>query len=127
MAQLKNAEKEILDKVSVEQIANDVYSITSIFTIGNPGLAPSIDHLEMGGRVVAVRITLWQNGGSHPNRDLQPPQKHYDSEELAARDGMDVNADVSWHVHSYYEYDGKTLTPLKIDLFEEGGFAWSGW
>jgi hypothetical protein len=69
---------------------------------------------------------LYQSGGATINQE-NAQIKHFDTEAQALSAGMDVNADVSWLVGSTFEITAQGYSEVLIDLWDEGGFRWTGW
>ena len=114
----------VLAEASQDYISSYLYDLESIFTIGEPRPVFITLYL-LDGKTVALTLSLLQSGGE--SEEGAPPKKHYETSEEAKKAGLNVKADVEWQVHSYFEWNGKTWKTLKIDIYDEGGFSWSGW
>jgi len=122
---LLKMKNDIVDSVGTEPIDNDVWNMEMIFTIG-PIEIGSVEKFYIESELVAVNIWLYQSGGATINQE-NAQIKHFDTEAQALSAGMDVNADVSWQVGSTFEITTQGYSEVLIDLWDEGGFRWTGW
>ncbi|MCY4644665.1 MAG: hypothetical protein OXB88_08620 [Bacteriovoracales bacterium] len=118
--------QRVLEEVGRDNIDNTVGE--GRFTVGEPH-PESVGLFKIDGTLVAIGLNMIQEGGE--TRSLRPTGKdHYathDEAKAALGKDYEPNADVSWSVHSYFELDGWRWKELDLDIFDEGGFSWSGY
>lgn len=117
--------KFILEQASDEAIYNDVDNMDIIVTIGKPELI-GLNIYKIDSTTVGYQFSFYQSGGATKD-DSTAKQKHFDSEEDAIKAGIDINADVNWQLHSMVEIEGDTVKEINLDIWNEGGWSWSGW
>lgn len=123
--EVRLAEKYTLKNVSTEAIEQELFNIEGAVVIGDPK-ATWVNIYKIENKIVAYQIGLIQSGGATKNgRD--PEQKYYENEEEALQAGIDVNADVSWSAAPMVEVKNNTVIEIELDVYNEGGFHWSGW
>jgi hypothetical protein len=125
-AAVEEMSRHVLAQVSRDAIEDSLLELKSIFAIGDP-YPGFVQIYEERGQPIALAITVVQNGGATKDRRTSPPKKHYPTKASALAAGLDADADVSWQVSSYFEWNGREWHTLKLDIFDEGGFSWSGW
>lgn len=115
----------LLNNLSTEAIEQGVWAQESIFLISEPEVSYVSIHM-ISGKTVALTVDMYQNGGATFD-GTEPPKKYYSSESEAQRFGLDINADVSWSSRSFLNFDSANISEIEFDVYNEGGFSWSGW
>lgn len=122
---IAKASKYVLNNVSDEGIYNDVDNMETIVTIGGPQLF-GLNIYKLEGQVIGYQLSFYQEGGDTIDGSA-PSKKHFDTEEEATAAGIDIGADVNWQVHSMVEIIDGMVLELNLDIWNEGGWSWSGW
>lgn len=122
---IKEGNRFILNNASDEAIYNDVDNMDMIVTIGEPGLF-SLYIYKIQDQIIGYQFSFYQAGGA--TKDESSPEKtHYDTLEEAQAAGIDTNADVNWQLHSMVEIQDGKVKEINLDIWNEGGWSWSGW
>ena len=125
---LKNiqiASQYILKNVSDEAISQDIGNVDYMVTIGGPTLT-SVNVYKIEDTIIGYQLAHYQDGGA--TKEFVPTEEtHYATPEEAAEAGIDINADVNWQVHSMVEIVDGMVLELNLDVWNEGGWSWSGW
>jgi len=132
-SQLKLTAQDIeeisLSMAETDNIADDISSIKGIFSIGNPYLK-WVTFIYLNNTLIAAQASLIQNGGAMVVGSKSSLKSHFlNINEAKKYQGLNLDADVSWQMSSYLEYDFlvKKWRVLINDINDEGGFRWSGW
>jgi hypothetical protein len=113
-----------LKKLSTEGIEQTVGN-GGIVAIGEPEIS-YITLFKIKQTVVAYQLHITQRGGVDPSEE-EMEEFYYNDSQSALAAGIDLDVDVSWSAHPILEIINDTVVEIELDVYNQGGFGWSGW